>query len=80
MLCRLRLFAGGEYGRRAACADASDQLNLLIVTGSLKMKGHNDRIRGFSAYLREKKVPYKLVDVFEALDNDEYAYQMALGP
>ena len=58
---------------------ASDQLNLLIVTGSLKMKGHNDRIRGFSRTLREKKVPYKLVDVFEALDNDEYAYQMALG-
>ena len=58
---------------------ASDQLNLLIVTGSLKMKGHNDRIRGLSRTLREKKVPYKLVDGFEALDNDEYAYQMALG-
>lgn len=40
---------------------ASDQLNLLLVTGSFKIKGHNDRIRGFSRMLRAKKVSYKLV-------------------
>lgn len=55
---------------------AVERVNLLIVTGSLKMRGHNERIRGFSRTLRERGVPYRLVDVFESLDNDEHAYQM----
>lgn len=68
-----------EGGRTAAgllCLMAVDRLNLLIVTGSLKMRGHNERIRGFSRTLRERGVPYRLVEVFESLDNDEHAYRM----
>lgn len=53
--------------------------NLLIVTGSLKMKGHNERIQGFSQTLKEKNIPYRLVDTFESLDNDDQAYSEAVG-
>lgn len=70
-----------EAGRTAAGLLALmnlSRLNLLIVTGSLKMKGHNERIQGFSRTLREKKVPYKLIEVFESLDNDEHAYEQTL--
>lgn len=57
---------------------APEALKLLIVTGSLKIKGHNERIRGFSQTLRSEGLPYKLVDIFESLDNDDYAYETAL--
>ena len=52
------------------------QVNLLIVTGSLLMKGHNERIQGFSRTLRQKNLEYRLVDAVEAFDNDERAYEM----
>lgn len=55
---------------------ASGRLELLIVTGSLKIRGHNDRIRGFSRTLREKRVAYHVVEVFESQDNDVHAYRM----
>lgn len=70
-----------EAGNTAAgllALTSPELLRLLIVTGSLKMKGHNERIRGFSQTLRMKQVPYKLVDVFESQDNDEHAYAMSL--
>ncbi len=70
-----------EAGRTAAgllSLMTTEQLNLLIITGSLKMKGHNERIRGFSRTLREKQVSYKLVEVFESLDDDDHAYQKTL--
>lgn len=76
-------YVGCDYlqaGRTAAgllsLASSRDELNLLIVTGSLNMKGHNERIRGFSSTLRKDKVSYRLVDVFESQDNDDYAYEM----
>lgn len=75
-------YVGCDYlqgGRTAAGLLAlmmPERLNLLIVTGSLKIRGHNERIRGFSRALRERKVPYRLVDVFESLDNDAHAYEM----
>lgn len=55
-----------------------EKLEMLIVTGSLKIRGHNERIQGFSHTLRKKKLRYRLVDIFESLDNDEHAYQMTL--
>ena len=53
-------------------------LELFIVIGSLNIKGHNDRIRGFSQTLRNKMIPYKVVEVLEAQDNDERAYKMTV--
>ena len=54
------------------------ELNLVIVTGSLNVKGHNDRIRGFAGTLREYGAPYRLIDVFESQDNDRHAYEMTV--
>jgi len=80
-----RLFyIGCDYlksGRTAAgllSLMAFERLKLLIVTGSLQVKGHNERITGFCRMLRQNKVPYQLVDVFESLDNDDYAYTTTL--
>lgn len=51
-----------------------EHLRLLIATGSLQMKGHNERINGFLSTLRKAKIPFTLVEVFETLDDDEQAY------
>lgn len=57
---------------------ATGRLELLIVTGSLKVKGHNDRVRGFSRTLRQKGIPYRLADIIESQDNDEHAYYVTM--
>ena len=69
---------GGHTAAGLLSLCVSQKLNLLIVTGSLKMKGHNERIKGFSRTLRENKIQYKLVDVFESQDDEEHAYKTAL--
>lgn len=72
------LEAGSTAAGLLSLMSPKETLNLLIVTGSLHMKGHNDRIRGFASTLRKKSVPYRLIDVFESQDNDEHAYEMAM--
>lgn len=69
---------GGQTAAGLLSLCSLEELNLLIVTGSLQVKGHNERIRGFSCTLKNKNVPYRLVDIFESLDNDEYAYETTL--
>lgn len=77
-------YVGCDYfgcGKTAAGLIAltfSKQLELLIVTGSLKVKGHNDRMRGLLRTLREKKIPCKLADVIESQDSDSYAYEVTM--
>lgn len=66
---------GGKTAAGILSMMAPQGLSLLIVTGSLHIKGHNERIRGFSRSLKENGVSYHLVDVFESQDNDEHAYQ-----
>jgi len=50
-------------------------LILLIVTGSLSMKGHNQRIQGFSQTVRQSGIPYDVADVVESNDNDQVSYK-----
>lgn len=77
-------YVGCDYlkaGRTAAgllALMSHERLNLLIVTGSMNMKGHNQRIQGFSRALREKNVPYQVMDVCESLDNDEHACRVTM--
>ncbi len=47
----------------------------LIVTGSLKMQGHNGRIHGFCREVKESKMNISVVDVIESQDDDDIAYQ-----
>jgi len=51
-----------------------DYTKLLIATGSLKVKGHNDRIYGFNETLKKKKFPFTLLEIYETEDDDEIAY------
>lgn len=69
---------GGSTAAGLLALTAPEKLELLIVTGSLNIRGHNQRIQGFSRTLRKKGVSYHLVDIFESLDNDEHAYEMTL--
>jgi LacI family transcriptional regulator len=48
----------------------------LIVTGSVKMQGHNQRIHGFCKEVKESKYDISIVDVVESQDDDETAYQV----
>lgn len=48
----------------------------LIVTGSLKMQGHNKRIQGFCKEIKDNKYDISIVDVVESQDDDETAYQL----
>ncbi len=51
-------------------------LRILIATGSLQMKGHNERINGFLSTLRQKKISFEMVEIFETQDNDAYGYDI----
>lgn len=65
---------GGEVtaGMLALCT--KEKLNILIVTGSRLIKGHNERVRGLMLKLKEKEVPFRLVKMIESQDDDERAY------
>ncbi len=52
-------------------------LRVLIVTGSITIKGHNERIEGFEQTLRAKGVRFNVEAVHESLDENEYAYHVA---
>ncbi|HHV31365.1 LacI family DNA-binding transcriptional regulator [Caproiciproducens sp. LBM24188] len=49
--------------------------NTLIVTGSLKMQGHNQRIQGFSSAIKEKNLRISVADIVESQDDDDTAYR-----
>ncbi len=48
--------------------------NILIVTGSLNVKGHNDRIKGFIDTLNKNKTNYKIIDTLETNDDNKKGY------
>lgn len=73
-------YVGSDYlrsGRTAAgllSMLTNEALNILIVTGSMHMKGHNERIYGFQQVLWEKGVSHSIVGPIEALDDNERAF------
>ena len=79
----LRLFyVGSNYikgGKTAAGMLAimlKEKGKTLIVTGSVKMQGHNRRIHGFCKEIKEKQMDISIVDVIESQDDDETAYRL----
>lgn len=50
--------------------------NILIITGSLSVKGHNDRIKGFIKTLDDNKTNYSIIDILECNDNETIAYKI----
>lgn len=50
--------------------------NILIVTGSFSVKGHNDRIKGFIDTLNKNNTDYKILDIIETNDSEKIAYNI----
>lgn len=75
-------YVGPDYyhgGRTAAgllSMITQQELSLLVVTGSFNIKGHNERINGFTEGLEEHAVPFQVVCTLESLDDEEHAFLM----
>ncbi len=73
-------FVGNDYEKSGRTAGGMFGLitgghaNVLIVTGSIKMLGHNQRIRGFGKVVQEKYPGIIIADVIACNDDDEEAY------
>lgn len=75
-------YVGPDYyhgGRTAAglfSMITQQEVFLLVVTGSFHIKGHNERIKGFTEGLEKHAIPFQVVGALESLDDDEHAYLM----
>lgn len=76
-------YVGCDYNKGGSTAGGllstitKEALHILIVMGSFKMKGHNERMQGFLQKLDLKRIPYEVVGIFESQDNDELSYVRA---
>ena len=52
------------------------ELNILVVTGSFNIKGHNERIKGFTQGLQDHQMEYRILCLEESLDDDEHAFDL----
>lgn len=55
-----------------------EKQNILIITGSTSMYGHNERIRGFIDTLKDKNIEYDVKKIIEVEDDEEIAYKKSL--
>jgi LacI family transcriptional regulator len=51
-------------------------IQVLILTGSVQILGHNQRITGFSQILRKNCPTIQIVDILETLDDEQNAYEL----
>lgn len=78
-------YVGTDYrraGRTAAgmvSLTKQDYLNILVITGSYNVRGHNDRIKGFIEGLDQHNLKYTVADTIEAEDDDNCSYQKTLA-
>lgn len=54
-------------------------LKIAVFTGSLNIKGHNERITGFEEGLSAYHVENSIINITEGFDNDEYVFLPALA-
>lgn len=72
-------FNGGSTAAGLLASVVKDEKQrILVFTGSLRMKGHNERLQGFTQTLGDRRVPYEIMDIFETQDSDEVAHAKAL--
>ena len=75
-------YVGSDYlTAGATCAGMlalarQDKLNILIVTGSRLLLGHNLRIQGFMEELNRQNIDYEIIDTVESFDSDIRAQQV----
>ncbi len=68
--------AGRTSGGMLALTEHPKTLNILIVTGSKYVFGHNLRIRGFKEELSSLGIDYRISSVVESNDSDILAQQL----
>ena len=68
-------FTGGKAAAGMLSLMLKGKGKTLIVTGSLKMQGHNGRIHGFCKEAKESNLDISVVDVIESQDDNETAYR-----
>lgn len=71
-----------ESGRTAAGVVSllrGGPLNILVITGSFNMQGHNRRIAGFLKALEERERSFRVAEIAESKDDDETSYARTLA-
>lgn len=76
-------FVGNDYWRSGATAAGvlrllchQESASVVILTGSVQMLGHNQRILGFSQVIRQSCPNIELLDVLETNDDDQTAFEL----
>lgn len=75
-------YIGSDYlksGKTAAgmlSLISGEKSNVLIITGSLKMLGHNQRIKGFRDEIEKISNNIKVVDIIQTFDDNTTAYNL----
>ena len=72
-------FLGGKTASGLlALVSKAEKQNILIVTGSFNIKGHQERIRGFLFGLEKHAIDFQIIDTIESLDDNEHSYERTL--
>lgn len=75
-------YIGSDYikGGETACGMmgllTGGKANLGIITGSVKVLGHNQRISGFRNIMKKRYPDFKVLDFAECNDDDDRAFQV----
>ena len=74
-------YVGPDYthgGKTAAgllsMMTSKEKLSILVVTGSFHIKGHNERIKGFTEGLQAHRMDFEIICLLESLDDDKRAF------
>lgn len=74
-------YVGTDYTRSGKTAagmltlTTKEELNILVLTGSYNIRGHKERIKGFTEGLDEHKIKYQVADTIESEDDDATAFE-----
>lgn len=78
-------YVGNDYWHSGATAAGVLRLltrgqttYILILTGSIQILGHNQRVTGFNETLRNTCPHLKIVEILETLDDEQLAYERTL--
>ncbi|OJF76682.1 MAG: transcriptional regulator [Treponema sp. CETP13] len=77
-------YVGSNYYQAGATAAGilslitKEPQKVLIITGSYHIRGHNERIQGFTERLKEKNIPFVKMQTVESFDDDTQAYEQTL--
>ncbi len=74
--CGCDYFSAGRTAGGMLALSVPEDLQILVVMGTRKHKGHNSRIQGFCSELDRLKKPYSIVEILESEDNTKYGYYL----